>query len=179
MKTGITRRTHISLGTQYKDFKIKIIKKANQKKYTKYIESALKNSAKPTNVHIANKILTNAILNSDKENISKGKIRNHQKLLPIKIRLLIHERDKLRKQNHKDPQIDVLDRQIRDHKANIWKEKLNENWDHKTNTHILWNTIQRLQNKKPKQETNRATNFNNNENITLKEKENAFNKQFF
>lgn len=27
----------------------------------------------------------------------------------------------------------------------MWKEKINQNWDHKTNTHVLWNTINNLQ----------------------------------
>ena len=133
-------------------------------------------------MHVANKILTNAILASDKHNIPKGKIKTNLKLLPKEILDLIQERNKLRKLNSRDPKIkdinDDINKQIRDHKEKLWKEKLSQNWDHKTNTHIFWNTLHQLQNKTTKQEPNRTIIFNNKEKITLTEKANAFNKQF-
>ena len=49
-----------------------------------------------------------------------------------------------------DPKIKTLNDQITklisEHKTNLFKEKLNENWDHTTNGLILWQTINRLSN---------------------------------
>jgi len=157
-------------------------KKAKWEKFKQEIEDTLANSAKPSNVHVSNKILTNAILLADKQHIPKGKIRSRKTLMSKEIRLLIHERDNMRKQNSNDPKIgdlnDKINKEIRQYNSNIWKEKLDENWDHKRNTHIYWNTLAQLQNKKIKQEPNRSIYFNNKEKITPTEKSNAFIKQF-
>ena len=44
----------------------------------------------------------------------------------------------------------MINKEITAYKTNLWKEKLDKNWDHKQNTHILWNTISSLENKNPK-----------------------------
>ena len=31
----------------------------------------------------------------------------------------------------------------------MWKEKVDQNWDHENKTDIFWNTLHQLQNKKP------------------------------
>ena len=88
----------------------------------------------------------------------------------------------MRKSNPKDPNIAILNKEINilisTHKTNIWKEKLNENWDHKTNTHKLWNIMSNLNNKKPSQQANRTKSFNNKPKTTAKDIATAFNQQF-
>ena len=54
----------------------------------------------------------------------------------------------------------------------------NETWDHKVNTHILWNTLSNLANKKPPQQPNRSISFNNKTYSTSKDISTQFNKQF-
>lgn len=103
----------------------------------------------------------------------RAQINNKQGLLPKSIRDKIEERNKLRQNDPNDRKLlnlnEELTKLIQEHKSNIWKQKIEENWDHKTNTHILWNTLNNLQNKKPKQDHNRikqkfllniATSFN-------------------
>src|SRR5207253_4306715 len=103
--------------------------------------------------------------NADKHNIPKGKIKDHHLLLPNNIRDKINARNNMRKSNPKDPNIAILNKEINilisTHKTNIWKDKLNENWDHKTNSHKLWNLMSNLNNKKPSQQENRTISFNN------------------
>src|SRR5271165_3817224 len=95
---------------------------------------------------------------------------------------MITERDSIRKANPKDTRLknlnDEIDKSIQAHKSSIWKEKMDQNWDHKQNSKILWGTIHNLSNKKPKQETNRTITFNNKTHITSKQIATAFNKQF-
>jgi len=109
------------------------------------IENYITSCANPTNVHTANKILTNAILTADRHNIPKGKIKENKQPLPEEILKLIRKRDETRKKNSKDPVIkdlnDNITNQIQKHKAKIWENKINQNWDHKNNTHIFWNTL--------------------------------------
>ena len=133
-------------------------------------------------MHLANKILTNTILSADKHYIPKGKIPKNSQLLPDNIRSQIKIRDDLRKQNPKDPNIKTLNEEIAQlvctHKSNIWKQKLEENWDHKQNTHVLWKTINNLANKKTVAQPNRTITFNNTTYTTPKQIAKAFNKQF-
>src|SRR6478735_356151 len=163
--TTINTKTKFRL-TQYRNSYTNY-RKANWNKYTEEIENSLENYAKPTDVHIGNKIITNIILNADKHNIPKGKVKSHSILQPKEIRDKIDERNKLRKENSKDPKIKDLNleinKMIQDNKAKIWKEKLDQNWDHKTNTHKLWNTISQLKNKKTKKDSNRNIIFKNKE----------------
>src|SRR2546426_2843059 len=88
----------------------------------------------------------------------------------------------MRKSNPKDPNIAILNKEINilisTHKTNIWKEKLNENWDQKTNTYKLWNLMSNLNNKKPSQQANRTISFNNKPKTTAKDIATAFNQQF-
>ena len=87
----------------------------------------LENIPKPNDVSIANNILTNLILNADKHNIPKGKIKSHNILQPKEIRDKIDERNKLRNLNYKDPTIQDLNseitKMIQDNKTKLWKEK--------------------------------------------------------
>ncbi|MGK2940486.1 MAG: reverse transcriptase domain-containing protein [Immundisolibacter sp.] len=156
--------------------------KANWQDFTDEIEETLTQTAITTNVHLANKILTNTILNADKHHIPKGKIPKNSQLLPDNIRTKINIRDDLRKQNPKDSNIKTLNEEISQlictHKSNIWRQKLDENWDHKQNTHILWKTIDNLANKKTSAQPNRAITFNNKIHTTPKQIAKAFNKQF-
>jgi hypothetical protein len=158
--------------------------KANWEKYRDEIEEEIaKTERHPTNVHTANSFLTNCILTADKRNIPKGKIKNNAKnFLPAHITDKITERDNIRRQNPHDPRLQDINNdistQIQTHKADIWKNKLEQNWDHKTNTHVLWKTIHNLENKKPPQQLNRTIQFNNKTETTAQEIATAFNKQF-
>ena len=156
--------------------------KADWQAFTQEIETALQNIDITNNVHTANNILTNIILNADKHHIPKGKIRNNQKLLPQDIRDLITLRDSTRTNDHKDPRIPDLnadiDRRIQEHKTDIWKKHLEDDWDHRTNTHTLWKTIAGLNNKKPTHPQNTTITFGNHMATTHKQKARAFNKQF-
>ena len=141
-------------------------KKANWEQYQKEIEELIPNDTTITDVHLANNLLTNIILKSDKHHIPKGKIQNSFKeILPEEIRNKISERDKLRKKDSTNCKIEQLNKDIKEsianHKTNLWKEKLDKNWDHKNNTYILWNTISSLSNKKSKCIKNTTIKFNN------------------
>ena len=106
----------------------------------------------------------------------------HHILLPENIRTKITERNKIRKENSKDSQLPELNKNInkliQTNKTQLWKNKLEQSWDHKQNTHTLWNTISNMANKKPKQQLNRTITFNNKTSITPKEIATNFNKQF-
>ena len=132
--------------------------------------------------HAPTKILTNAILAADKHHIPKGKIHHTHKLLPEHIRDMIKQRNRTRQQNPKDPLIAQqntnIDKEIQNHKQALWKEHITDNWDHKTNTHTLWKTINGLAHKKPPQTPNITITFNNKTAITDKQKSEDFNKQF-
>ena len=157
-------------------------KKADWTKFTNEIEDIISKTSTTDNVHIANRILTNAILTADKHHIPKGKINENAKLLPEHIRQKITHRNLVRQTDAKDKNLPTLnqeiDKLIETHKSDLWKEKLNDNWDHKQNTHKLWNTINQLSNKKPKQSLNRTITFGNKNHISSKQIATAFNKQF-
>jgi hypothetical protein len=157
-------------------------KKANWELFTQDIENTLTNTAPVTNVHTSTQILTKAILMADKHHIPKGRIKDTCSLLPLEIRKLIAHRDNTRKQNPTDNTLTALnnniDSAIQKHKAALWQEKISGNWDHKTNTHILWQTIHNLQNKKPTHPKNTTINFNNKTVINNSNIATAFNKQF-
>jgi hypothetical protein len=156
--------------------------KADWNKFTQQIEDTISETAPTNNVHIANKILTNAILHADKHHIPKGKMHNNIQLLPEDIRNKIKHRDQIRKQDPHAVDLPALNNEItkliQQHKTNLWKEKLDKHWDHKQNTHILWKTIHSLQNKKPQQSQNQTINFNNKTATTAKQTATLFNKQF-
>ena len=50
---------------------------------------------------------------------------------------------------------------IQTHRSNQWKEKLNENWNHKINANKFWKILNNMSNKKPTQQTNRTITFKN------------------
>merc|ERR1711954_214327 len=54
-------------------------RKADWISYTEEIEEEIKKMETPTNIHHANKTLTDIILTADKHNIPKGKINNNNK----------------------------------------------------------------------------------------------------
>ena len=95
---------------------------------------------------------------------------------------MITERNNMKQANPKDTRLktlnDKINKLIQEHKSSIWKEKIDQNWDHKQNSKILCNTIHNLSNKKPKQEPNRTIVFNNKTHITNEQIATAFNKQF-
>ena len=96
-------------------------RKADWIKFKEEIESSLQDIAPPNNIHLANKTITDLILNADKHHIPKGKIKPNMKLLPEDIRLQIQERNQVRTINRTDPQLPELNRQIdksiQDHKT--------------------------------------------------------------
>ena len=126
--------------------------KANWQNFTTETESSFRNINPPSDTHTANKILTNIILNADKHNSPKGKIQHNCKLLPEDIRTKINTRNNIRKHNPLDPNLAQLNNEItsdiQHHKTALWKSHLDGNWDHRENTHTLWNTLKNLSNKK-------------------------------
>src|SRR6476469_7449501 len=62
--------------------------------------------------------------------------------------------------------------------ANRTNNKLEQNWDHKQNTHTYWNTLNRLNHTKSPEQTNNNIYFNNKPARTPLQKTTAFNKQF-
>src|SRR6478609_1967018 len=154
-------------------------KKANWTGFKEEIEQALSNTPAPDNVHTSNKLLTNLILTADKHHIPKGQVKTRNSILPAPIRDLIKTRNNLRRTKPTDPNRKLLNnditKRINDHKTNLWKDKLEQNWDHKQNTHTYWN---RLNNKKSPEQTNKNIYFNNKPARTPIQKATAFNKQF-
>ena len=90
-------------------------KKANWDEYTKQIEDNLTDATPPTDVHISNKILTNLILNAEKQFIPKGKINNKLKLLPENIRNTIKARNRIRTQDPQDIRLQRINEEIDRH----------------------------------------------------------------
>ena len=157
-------------------------RKADWTKFTAEIENHIPDPDTIDDVHTANEILTNLILSADEHYVPKGKIKTKNTILPDPIRQKISERDSIRKTNPKDSSLTTLNNEINklisDHKTNIWKEKLDKNWDHKNNSHILWNTISALSNKKTKSSPNASIKFNGKFLSSHQQIANAFNKQF-
>jgi len=98
--TAIKLKTTVHLPNTLKTYTN--YKKANWENFTKEIEEEIAKHNTPTNIHIANKILINAILTSDKHNIPKGKIQTKHTPLPENIRVKIEERNHTRQRNSKD-----------------------------------------------------------------------------
>ena len=114
---------------------------ANWEEYTREIEQALENAQPPQDVHIGK-----IILSADKHNIPKGKMHHKSKLLIQGVRTLIQHRNQIRSQL---PELNKrIDKQIQDNKVQLWREHLEDDWDHRHNTHKLWKTISALSNKK-------------------------------
>ena len=145
-------------------------------------KSTFTDAEPPRDAHQANTILTNLILSADKHNIPRGKMRSRHKLLPQDIRSAIEYRNNIRRNNPKDPQLPDLnkniDKQIQDHRTQLWKEHLEDDWDHRHNTHKLWKTIGALNNKKPEEKPNISIQFENKTATNDKQKADLFNKQF-
>src|SRR5437867_8046154 len=157
-------------------------KKANWNKFTEEIELSLLDSQTPTNVHAANKHLTNLILLADKHHIPKGRIKKLNQPLPDNIKDKIKERNRLRDLNPKDSRITPLSKEITSqifvHRNEQWKVKLDQIGDHKKNSRTLWNTINYLGGKKPPLQANTVIAFSGKPAITPQQKASAFNKQF-
>lgn len=100
---------------------------------------------------MANRIITNLILQADKHHIPKGKIRNKEKLLPEEIRQLITNRNQIRADNPLDDRLEEINKDISDrikrHKTELWKDFLDEQWDHRQNTHFMENNQQLIKQK--------------------------------
>jgi hypothetical protein len=176
----LNTKYHFRLQTQRHTFTN--YQKADWQNFTKFIDDSLANSPEPTDVHKANKLLTDVIQAADKRFIPKGKIKNTDQPLPAEIRELITQRNNLRRIKPDDPQIkrlaDTITSLITAHKTQIWQEKLNQNWDHKTNSHKLWQTIHQLSGKQNQAQPNRVILFDNKEIFSQQEITRNFNCQF-
>ena len=115
-------------------------KKADWTQFTEDTGSAFAQ----TNIHITNVIFTNIILMAGKHNIPKGKMQSNCRLLPDHIVCKITQRNNIRRAITCDPALKLLNEEItsdiQKHNQDIWKENLYTHWDHRHNTHILWNT---------------------------------------
>jgi endonuclease/exonuclease/phosphatase (EEP) superfamily protein YafD len=156
-------------------------KKANWKDFTQYLEDKLEEKLSQTNVQIMNKDLVKAIIEADRKYIPKGKIKRKASILPTEIRNKIDKRNEMRKNNSKDPNLNKLNEEInkdiRDHHAEQWKNKLGEDWSHNKNVNKLWSVIKSLK-KCDKNSTNKCLQFDNKLSQSALETANLFNKQF-
>ena len=102
---------------------------------------------------------------ADKHNIPKGKIHSNCRLLPNHIVYKITQRNNIRRADTCDPALKLLNEEItsdiQTHKQNLWKEHLDEHWDHLHNTHIVWKTIHGISNRAPPPTLNTFITFNN------------------
>ena len=157
-------------------------KKPDWTQFTEDTESAFAQTTIPTNIHTANRIFTNIILMTDKQNIPKGKMHSNCRLLPEDIVCKITQRNNIRRANTCDPTLKLLNEEItsdiQKHKQNIWKEHLDAHWDHRHNTHTLWKTIHGLSNRAPPHTLNTSITFNNKIATTPTHIANCFTKQF-
>ena len=89
----------------------------------------------------------------DKHNIPKSKMHSNCRLLPDHIVCKMTQRNNIRRANTCDPALKLLNEEItsgiQKHKQNLWKEHLDEHWDQRHNTHIIWKTIHGLSNRAP------------------------------
>ena len=94
----------------------------------------------------------------------------------------ITQRNNIRRANTRDPAPKLLNEEItsniQKHKQNIWKEHLDVHWDHRHNTHTLWETIHGLSKRAPPHTLNTSITFNNKIGTTPKHNANCFTKQF-
>jgi len=138
--------------------------KAKWDEFTQEIEDALINTPQSTNVHTANAILTNQILLADKHHIPKGRFKKVNQPLPQHINDMIKQRNILRNSNPSDSNIKTLNdnitKLISEHKAEIWKTKLDQIGTHNKNSHTLWRTINKFKNKNPQVTPNINIKFN-------------------
>ena len=86
-----------------------------------------------------------------KHNIPRGKMHSNCRLLPDHIVCKITQRNNMRRANSCDPALKLLNEGITSdiHKHNLWKGHLDAHWDHRHNTHIIWETIHGLSNRAP------------------------------
>ena len=122
------------------------------------------------------------MVSGDKHHIPKGKLNTFHTPLPQHIKDKIQIRNNTRKQNPKDPNIQKLNNEINKliciDNSETWKTKIEGNYNHKTNTHKLWQLINSLSGKTPKQEPNRAVTFDHKPTYSSKQIASNFNKQF-
>ena len=115
---------------------------------------------------------------ADKHTIPKGKMHSNCRLLPEDIVCKITQRNNIRRANTCDPALKLLNEEItsdiQKQKQNIWKEHLDAHWDHRYNTHTLWNTIHGLSNRAPLHTLNTSLAFNNKIATTPKHIANCF-----
>ena len=64
------------------------------------------------------------------------------------------------------------------HKQNLWRAHLDAHWDHRYNTHILWNTIHGLSNRTPPPTLNTSITFRKKIATTPKSIANCYTKLF-
>ena len=117
-------------------------KKADWTQFTEDTESAFAQTTIPTNIHTANRIVTN-ILMADKHNIPKGNMHSNCRLLPDYIVCKITQRNNIRRANTCDPALKLLNEEIT---SDIQKHK--QNMVPKISAYSWWNcqaTHNRLQ----------------------------------
>src|SRR6478609_8786147 len=104
-------------------------------------------------------LLSRLILTADKHHNPKGQVKIRNSILPAPITDLIKTRNNLRRTKPTDPNLkqlnDDITKRTSNHKTNLWKDQLEQNWDHKQNTHTYWNTLNRHNNKKSPKQTNK------------------------
>ena len=155
---------------------------ADWDKLTQDTEDAFTAIQPPTDIHDANKTLTNILYQAGKKHKPIGRIRNTDTLLPYPIRNKIAHRNTTSKNTPQDPTIPELNKEIstiiNTNKTDIGREHIEKPWDHRRNTSTYWNTIHGLAHKRPTQQDNNSITLKNNTHSNPKDITSAFNKQF-
>ena len=112
----------------------------------------------------------------------KGKMHSNCRLLLDHIVCKITQRNNIRRANTCDQALKLLNEEItsdiQKHKQNIWKEHLDAHWNHRHNTHTLWETIHGLSGRAPPHTLNTSMTFDNRIATAPTHIANCFTRQF-
>lgn len=129
------------------------------------------------------KRLTDIIMEADRRNIPRGKIRSRYTVMPENIIRKISERNDLREQDDENQELsrknEEINQLVRSHKADTWKRLVDpQNLSLKDNPDKYWKTMKRLKNNGVKADTNRTVIFKDKTKITDQQITDSFNKQY-
>ena len=174
---------HIKLSTEIRKIPVPNktfinFKKADWENFTKTSEALFDNAPLNSNVHASEKFFRNIVNKAAKQNIPSGRIPNVLNAVPTETANLMKERDRIRKEDPADDQINILNTQInnsiKNHRKEKWLDHLNSCGP---NTKKLWDTIKAINNP-PKQPDNQSIQFNKKHYNDPKKIANKFNSQY-
>ena len=150
-------------------------RKADWGKFTQDTEDAFTAIQPPTDIHDANKTFTNILYQAGRQD-------SQHRQTPTTTHTQQAQRNLTGKNTPQDPCIPELNKEISTlistNKTEIWKEHIENPWDHRRNTRAYWNTIHGLAHKRSPQQDKNSITLKNNTHINPKDIASAFNKQF-